>query len=137
VSAFGREPLSRVVYNYTEAYTTFGLRVALAPDVPNNGGSFCAVTVRAPEASVLNCRHPLLPRRGTCSAASWPALSPALPERAMAEGMAGLWSTDVHGTGPDGNCFALRSRVKLSALPLCGAAPELTPPRRGRIRDAI
>jgi N-methylhydantoinase B len=47
-----------VVYNYTEAYTTFGLKVALAPDVPNNEGSFRAVTVRAPEGSVLNCLHP-------------------------------------------------------------------------------
>ena len=47
-----------MVYNYTEAYTTFGLKVALAPDVPNNEGSFRAVTVRAPEGSVLNCLHP-------------------------------------------------------------------------------
>src|SRR5204862_210989 len=47
-----------VVYNYTEAYTTFGLKAALAPDVPNNEGSFRAVTVTAPEGSVLNCLHP-------------------------------------------------------------------------------
>ena len=40
-----------VVYNYTEAYTTFGLKCALAPDVPNNEGSFRAVTVRVPRAA--------------------------------------------------------------------------------------
>jgi N-methylhydantoinase B len=37
------------------------------------------------------------------------ALAPALPERGMAEGMAGLWSTNVHGMGPDGNRFSLLS----------------------------
>jgi N-methylhydantoinase B len=37
------------------------------------------------------------------------ALAPILPERAMAEGMAGLWSTNVHGVGPDGHHFTLLS----------------------------
>ena len=103
-----------VVYNYTEAYTTFGLKVALAPDVPNNEGSFRAVTVRAPEGSVLNCLHPA-PTAARhllghfLAGMVLAALSPVLPERAMAEGMAGLWSTNVHGTGPDGNRFTLLS----------------------------
>ena len=103
-----------VVYNYTEAYTTFGLKVALAPDVPNNEGSFRAVTVRAPEGSVLNCLHPAPTAARHLLGHFLPgmvlaALSPVLPERAMAEGMAGLWSTNVHGTGPDGNRFTLLS----------------------------
>ena len=103
-----------VVYNYTEAYTTFGLKVALAPDVPNNEGSFRAVTVRAPEGSVLNCVHPA-PTAARhllghfLAGMVLAALSPVLPERAMAEGMAGLWSTNVHGTGPDGHRFTLLS----------------------------
>jgi N-methylhydantoinase B len=103
-----------VVYNYTEAYTTFGLKVALAPDVPNNEGSFRAVTVRAPEGSVLNCLHPA-PTAARhllghfLAGMVLAALSPVLPERAMAEGMLGLWSTNVHGTGPDGNRFTLLS----------------------------
>jgi N-methylhydantoinase B len=103
-----------VVMNYTEAYTTFGLKCALAPDVPNNEGSFRAVTVRAPEGCVLNCRHPapvaarhLLGHflAGMVLA----ALAPVLPDRAMAEGMAGLWSTNIHGKGPDGHRFTLLS----------------------------
>src|SRR5207237_8419916 len=103
-----------VVMNYTEAYTTFGLKCALAPDVPNNEGSFRAVTVRAPEGSVLNCLHPapvaarhLLGHflAGMVLA----ALAPVLPDRAMAEGMAGLWSTNVHGNAPDGHHFTLLS----------------------------
>jgi N-methylhydantoinase B len=103
-----------VVFNYTEAYTTFGLKVALAPDVPNNEGSFRAVTVRAPEGSVLNCLHPA-PTAARhllghfLAGMVLAALSPVLPDRAMAEGMAGLWSTNVHGVAPDGNRFTLLS----------------------------
>ena len=103
-----------VVYNYTEAYTTFGLKVALAPDVPNNEGSFRAVTVKAPEGSVLNCLHPA-PTAARhllghfLAGMVLAALSPVQADRAMAEGMAGLWSTNVHGTAPDGNRFTLLS----------------------------
>ena len=34
-----------VVLNYTTAYTTFGLKAAISPDVPNNEGSFRPVVV--------------------------------------------------------------------------------------------
>src|SRR5207245_1365358 len=34
-----------VVLNYTHAYATFALKALLAPDVPNNEGSFRPVTV--------------------------------------------------------------------------------------------
>lgn len=103
-----------VVYNYTEAYTTFGLKCALAPDVPNNEGSFRAVTVKVPEGSVLNCRHPAPTAARHLLGHFLPgmvlgALGPVLGERAMAEGMAGLWSTNVHGIGPDGHRFTLLS----------------------------
>ena len=103
-----------VVMNYTEAYTTFGLKCALAPDVPNNEGSFRAVTVRAPEGSVLNCLHPApVAARHLLghflAGMVLGALAPVIGDRGMAEGMAGLWSTNVHGTGPDGHHFSLLS----------------------------
>ena len=103
-----------VVYNYTEAYTTFGLKCALAPDVPNNEGSFRAVTVKAPEGSVLNCRHPAPTAARHLLGHFLPglvlaALAPVLPDRAMAEGMAGLWSTNVYGNDPAGRRFTLLS----------------------------
>src|SRR5262245_30997048 len=47
-----------VVLNYTEAYTTFGLKCALAPEVPNNEGSFRPVTITAPPGCILNCLPP-------------------------------------------------------------------------------
>src|SRR3712207_2205642 len=47
-----------VVLNYTAAYTTFGIKCAISPDVPNNDGSFRPVRVTAPEGSILNAQHP-------------------------------------------------------------------------------
>ncbi|HEV8638818.1 MAG TPA: hydantoinase B/oxoprolinase family protein, partial [Chloroflexota bacterium] len=47
-----------VVLNYTHAYTTYALKAALSPEVPNNEGSFRPVTVTAPEGCILNCQRP-------------------------------------------------------------------------------
>src|SRR5690606_7320874 len=47
-----------VVLNYTHAYTTYALKCALAPEVPNNEGSFRPVHVSAPEGCILNAQHP-------------------------------------------------------------------------------
>jgi N-methylhydantoinase B len=44
---------------YTEAYTAFGVKCIVAPTVPNNEGSLSAITVTAPDDSILNAKHPL------------------------------------------------------------------------------
>ena len=58
----GSSPESRrginVVMNYTEAYTTYGVKVIVSPDVPNNEGAFRPIRITAPEGSILNARHP-------------------------------------------------------------------------------
>ena len=59
-----------VVLNYTDAYTTYGVKCALAPDVPNNEGSFRPVTVTAPEGCILNAPYP-----ARSAAAIWSATS--------------------------------------------------------------
>jgi N-methylhydantoinase B/oxoprolinase/acetone carboxylase alpha subunit len=43
---------------YTDAYSVFGLKCLLAPEVPNNAGSLACFEVRAPEGSIV---HPLRP----------------------------------------------------------------------------
>jgi len=54
----GSSPASRrginVVMNYTEAYTTYGVKVIVSPDVPNNEGRVpaCSASPR-PEGSIL------------------------------------------------------------------------------------
>lgn len=102
----GSSPESRlginVVLNYTHAYTTYALKCALAPDVPNNEGSFRPVHVSAPERSILNAIHPapvgarhiighFLP------GAIFGALAEALPEQVMAEGAANIWINQFSG----------------------------------------
>ena len=44
--------------NYTEAYTTYGVKVIVSPDVPNNEGAFRVLRITAPEGSILNARYP-------------------------------------------------------------------------------
>ena len=44
--------------NYCLAYTAFGVKCLVAPDVPNNAGSLAPITVSAPEGCVLNVKRP-------------------------------------------------------------------------------
>ena len=47
-----------VVLNYTKAYTCFGVKCVIAPDIPNNYGSLLPITFSAPEGSILNAPRP-------------------------------------------------------------------------------
>jgi N-methylhydantoinase B len=93
-----------VVLNYTAAYTVYGLKCAIAPEMPNNEGSFLPLSVTAPEGTILNPRFPaavaarhivghFLPH------AVFGALAPILPDRVVAEGSGNIWLTTVRGTG--------------------------------------
>jgi N-methylhydantoinase B len=99
-----------VVLNYTHAYTTYALKCALAPDVPNNEGSFRPVTVWAPPRSILNAQPPaavaarhilghFLP------GAVFGALAQALPDRVIAEGAANIWNLQFTGHDLAGDPF--------------------------------
>jgi N-methylhydantoinase B len=46
------------VLNFTEAFTRYAIKCLLAPESPNNDGSFAAIEVRAPPGSIVNARHP-------------------------------------------------------------------------------
>lgn len=94
-----------VAFNYTAAYTTYGLKCAISPDVPNNEGSFRPIAIHAPEGSILNALPPaavggrhlvghFLP------ALLFGALAETLPERIMAPGADGLWNTQIFGEDP-------------------------------------
>jgi len=99
-----------VVLNYTHAYTTYALKCALAPEVPNNEGSFRPVHVSAPAGSILNAQHPapvgarhiighFLP------GAIFGALAQIIPERVMAEGAANIWNIQLTGKDADGDLW--------------------------------
>ncbi|MCK9914294.1 hydantoinase B/oxoprolinase family protein [Microbacteriaceae bacterium K1510] len=80
-----------VVPIYTFAYTVYGLKALLCPDIPNNEGCFIPITTSAPTGSLLNPTYPaasggrsaighLLP------AAVFKALAGVLPDRVWASG---------------------------------------------------
>lgn len=96
---------------YTTAYSTYAVKCVLAPEVPNNHGSFIPVHVSAPEGSLLNpvspaptaARHILghyLP------SVIFPAIATALPDRVPADSAAGLWVTQLGGRKLDGEPFS-------------------------------
>ncbi len=43
---------------YTYAYTCFGVKAVLSPDLPNNDGSYRPITTWAPEGTIFNPRYP-------------------------------------------------------------------------------
>ena len=99
-----------VVYNYTHAYTTYPLKCAICPTVPNNEGSFRPVVVEAPEGSVLNALFPCAVGARHLighflSQAVFGALSQAVPEKVLADGSAGLWNSQFEGHDRDGRLF--------------------------------
>src|SRR5207237_1370766 len=79
-SAFG----INVVLNYTTAYTAFGVKCLVAPEVPNNAGSLAPITVSAPEGCPRHqaVQHRDLPlRRCRCAARQGRARRDRLSER--------------------------------------------------------
>lgn len=101
-----------VVLNYTHAYATYAAKCALAPDVPNNEGSFRPLRVAAPPGCILNAQKPVAVAGRHIIGHFLPgliftALAPAIPDRVMAEGAANIWNTQVMGHDPKkGRAFA-------------------------------
>ena len=93
-----------VVLNYCLAYTAFGVKCLVAPEVPNNAGSLAPITVTAPEGCVLNAKRPwpvaarhtvgqMLPDVvGGC-------LHQAIRSGVPAEGASSLWNPQIFGGG--------------------------------------
>jgi N-methylhydantoinase B len=110
----GSSPASRrgvnVVMNYTEAYTTYGVKVIVSPDVPNNEGAFRPLRILAPVGSILNAQRPLPVAARHIIGHFLPhviagALGQAVPDRVMAEGSANIWGVQVSGKDLAGQPF--------------------------------
>ena len=91
-----------VVLNYTKAYTCFGVKCIVAPDIPNNYGSLDPITFFAPDGCILNVKRPfavaarhiighLLP--DTVFGCLHQAISGGCPS----EGSASLWILQLRG----------------------------------------
>jgi N-methylhydantoinase B len=97
----GTSPLSEFGINvpitYAQAYFTYGMLVALAPELPNNYASLFPFTVSAPPGVILNAQHPdpvavrhVIGHFVTDLCLG--AIAPALPHVVPAEGAGALWN---------------------------------------------
>ena len=104
---------------YTHAYCSFGLKCALAPEIPNNHASLEPFTVSVPEGCILNAQHPAPVAVRHVLGHFIPdavlgAVSKFLPDAVPAEGAGALWI------------------VQISARPIPGAQP----PKGERLESA-
>jgi len=93
-----------VVYNYCLAYTAFGVKCLVAPDVPNNAGSLEPIAVSAPEGCLLNAQRPWpVAARHTVGQmlpdVVFGCLQDVLPGGVPAEGASALWNPQIFGGG--------------------------------------
>ncbi|MBM3522434.1 MAG: hydantoinase B/oxoprolinase family protein [Alphaproteobacteria bacterium] len=91
-----------VVLNYTQAYTLFGLKCIIAPEIPNNYGSLEPFTFHAPEGCILNTRRPSPVSARHVIGHMLPdlifgCLHQAIPGRVPAEGSATNWQPQLRG----------------------------------------
>ncbi len=91
-----------VPLNYTAAYTTFAIKAAVGPEVPNNDGSFRPVRVIVPPGCILNAQPPAPVAARAIVGHFLPgtifrALGPAIGARAMAAGADSICLITVHG----------------------------------------
>jgi N-methylhydantoinase B len=97
-SAFG----INVVMNYTLAYTAFGVKCLVAPEVPNNAGSLAPITASAPEGCLLNVKRPrAVAARHTVGHmlpdVVFGCLHQVMQGGVPAEGASSLWNPQIYG----------------------------------------
>ncbi len=96
MSAFG----VNVPEVYTRAYACYGLKCAIAPEVPNNTASLAPFRISAPEGSILAATRPAPVSVRHVIGHLVPdvvlgALHQALPDTAPAEGASALWNIQI------------------------------------------
>ncbi len=105
---------------YTTAYAAYGLKVALAPDIPNNWASLEPFHVVAPPGCILNAQHPAAVAVRHVLGHFVPdvvlgAIHGMLPGQVPAEGAGALWN------------------IHISARPIGGNLPPGVDPQRAEV----
>ncbi len=89
---------------YTRAYAAFGIKVVVAPDVPNNWASLRRFHFTIPEGCILNAPRPYPVAVRHVIGQLLPdlvmgCLHQAVPDRVAAEGSSALWNPPLRGGG--------------------------------------
>ena len=93
---------------YTTAYAAYGLKVALAPEIPNNWASLDPFKVVAPPGCILNAQRPAAVAVRHVLGHFIPdvilgAIHTMLPGRVPAEGSGALWNIHISARPSGGN----------------------------------
>ena len=96
-----------VPLNYAAAYSVFGIRCLVGPDIPNNAGSLAPFVVSAPEGCILNAPFPApVAMRHTVGQLTCDlvlgCLHRALPGRVPAEGASCMWDLPLRSAALSG-----------------------------------
>lgn len=91
---------------YTRAYACYGLKCAIAPQVPNNTGSLEPFRITAPEGCILAAKRPAPVSVRHVMGHLVPdvvlgALHQALPDTVPAEGASALWNIQISSRASD------------------------------------
>jgi N-methylhydantoinase B len=91
-----------VAMKYCQAYSVFGLKCIIAPEVPNNAGALAPFRVTAPENCILNAQRPAPVAARHVVGQMLPdlvlgCLHQAIPGRVPAEGASCVWTVQLRG----------------------------------------
>ncbi|MGQ7843974.1 hydantoinase B/oxoprolinase family protein [Granulosicoccus sp. 3-233] len=115
---------------YTRAYACYGLKCAIAPQVPNNTGSLEPFRITAPEGCILAARRPAPVSVRHVLGHLVPdvvlgALHQAMPDTVPAEGASALWNIQISVRASSGDSSIANSEVLMFNSGGTGARPQL------------
>jgi N-methylhydantoinase B len=115
---------------YTRAYACYGLKCAIAPEVPNNTGSLEPFDITAPEGCILAARRPAPVSVRHVLGHLVPdvvlgALHQALPNTVPAEGASALWNIQISARPSDPESGLRNAEVLMFNSGGTGARPTL------------
>ncbi|QBY00776.1 hydantoinase B/oxoprolinase family protein [Rhodophyticola sp. CCM32] len=115
---------------YTRAYACYGLKCAIAPQVPNNTGSLEPFEITAPEGCILAAKRPAPVSVRHVLGHLVPdvvlgALHQALPNTVPAEGASALWNIQISARPSDPESGLRNAEVLMFNSGGTGARPAL------------
>ncbi len=115
---------------YTRAYACYGLKCAIAPQVPNNTGSLEPFQITAPEGCILAAKRPAPVSVRHVMGHLVPdvvlgALHKALPNTVPAEGASALWNIQISARASDPSSDLPNREVLMFNSGGTGARPAL------------
>lgn len=93
---------------YTRAMSSYAIKAALAPELPNNDGALRPISLTAPEGSIVNPQHPASVGSRVLTGHYIPALvmdalAGIAPDKVLAGAGSPIWCVNINGSNPDGS----------------------------------